>query len=85
VTLATRRGAPGRVEIEVADDGPGIPGEVKPRLFDPFFSTKEGGTGLGLALTHQIVKDHGGDIRVASGPEGGAAFVVSLPSVPGES
>ena len=85
VTLATRRGAPGRVEIEVADDGPGIPGEVKPRLFDPFFSTKEGGTGLGLALTHQIVKDHGGDIRVVSGPEGGAAFVVSLPAVRGES
>jgi signal transduction histidine kinase len=82
VTLATRRGEPGRVEIEVADDGPGIPGEVKPRLFDPFFSTKEGGTGLGLALTHQIVKDHGGDIRVGAGPDGGAAFVVSLPAAP---
>lgn len=85
MTLTTRRGGRGFLEIEVADDGPGIPGEVKPRLFDPFFSTKEGGTGLGLALTHQIVKDHGGVIRVVSGPEGGAAFVVSLPAVPASS
>src|SRR5262249_46076097 len=64
VSLSTRAGEPGRVEIEVADDGPGIPADVQARLFDPFFSTKEGGTGLGLALTHQIVHDHGGDIQV---------------------
>jgi len=79
VTIATRRGEPGRVEVEVRDDGPGIASDVLPRLFDPFFSTKEGGTGLGLALTHQIVRDHGGDIRVSSAPGSGASFVVSLP------
>jgi len=78
VWLRTRRGGDERVEVEVADDGPGIPTDAIPRLFDPFFSTKEGGTGLGLALTQQIVHDHGGDIRVASHGQG-ATFVVSVP------
>lgn len=80
VTIATRRGGPGRVEVEVRDTGPGIAADALPRLFDPFFSTKEGGTGLGLALTHHIVRDHGGEIRVAPGLGTGAAFVVSLPA-----
>ena len=79
IRIATRGGAPGRVEIEVADDGPGIPEEARGRLFDPFYSTKEGGTGLGLALTHQIVRDHGGEIRVESEPGSGARFVVAVP------
>jgi signal transduction histidine kinase len=80
VWLTTRRGAlAGRVEVEVKDDGPGIPAELLPRVFDPFFSTKERGTGLGLALTHQIVRDHGGAITVTSTPGAGAAFVVSVP------
>jgi signal transduction histidine kinase len=82
ITLSTRRGAKGFVEIEVRDDGPGIPEPARGRLFDPFFSTKEGGTGLGLALTHQIVRDHGGEIRVESQPGAGASFVVSLPEAP---
>ena len=63
VTLRTRR-AGDRIAIEVEDDGAGIAADVLPRLFDPFFSTKEGGSGLGLALTQQIVKDHGGDLAV---------------------
>jgi two-component system NtrC family sensor kinase len=79
VTLTTRAGTDGHVEIEVADDGPGIPEDARARLFDPFFSTKEGGTGLGLALTSQIVRDHGGTIDVRSSPGEGARFVVSLP------
>jgi two-component system, NtrC family, sensor kinase len=80
VWLTTRRGGPGEVEVEVKDDGPGIEDEARGRLFDPFFSTKTGGTGLGLALTHQIVKDHGGDIQVTSPPGAGATFVVRLPA-----
>ena len=79
VWLITRRGAPGLVEVEIRDDGPGIAADALPRLFDPFFSTKQGGTGLGLALTQQIVRDHGGDIEVASGAGRGASFVVSVP------
>jgi signal transduction histidine kinase len=79
VTLRTRR-ADGRVEIEVEDDGTGIPPDVLPRLFDPFFSTKESGSGLGLALTQQIVKDHGGDVTVDSTVGKGTTFRVSVPA-----
>jgi two-component system, NtrC family, sensor kinase len=78
VTLRTRR-AGDRVVIEVEDTGIGIPPEVIPRLFDTFFSTKEGGSGLGLALTQQIVKDHGGDLGVASTVGKGTTFTVSIP------
>lgn len=80
VRLITRPGQrDGMVEVRIADDGPGITADLAPKLFDPFFSTKEGGTGLGLALTHQIVREHGGDIVVQSRPGHGATFVVSLP------
>ena len=68
------------VELSVGDTGPGVPEDMMPRLFDPFVSTKEGGTGLGLALTHQIIREHGGEIRVESSPGQGATFVISLPA-----
>ncbi len=73
------RSAHDAVVVEVADDGPGVPAALGDRLVDPFGSTKQGGTGLGLALTHQIVKDHGGAIRVASSPAG-ATFTLELPA-----
>ena len=80
VSVYTRRGSdPGTAEVVVEDDGPGIVEELAAKIFDPFFSTKEGGTGLGLALTHQIISDHGGTIRVESRPGHGAAFIVALP------
>jgi two-component system NtrC family sensor kinase len=69
-----------RVEIAVEDNGVGIESELLPRLFDPFFSTKEGGTGLGLALTQQIIRDHGGDIHVASRVGRGTTFTLSVPA-----
>ncbi|MFT3693913.1 MAG: ATP-binding protein [Kofleriaceae bacterium] len=78
VTMRTRRDGD-RVVIEVEDTGVGIPPEVIPRLFDTFFSTKEGGSGLGLALTQQIVKDHGGDLSVTSTVGKGTTFKVSIP------
>jgi signal transduction histidine kinase len=80
ITVRTRRDGT-RVVIEVEDDGTGISPDVLPRLFDPFFSTKESGSGLGLALTQQIVKDHGGDVAVASTLGRGTTFKVSVPAV----
>jgi signal transduction histidine kinase len=79
VTLRTRTPTDGRVEIDVEDTGIGIPAEVLPQLFDPFFSTKEDGSGLGLALTQQIVRDHGGELRVDSVVGRGTTFTVSVP------
>ncbi len=81
VTLRTRR-VGDRITISVHDDGPGIAPDVLPRMFDPFFSTKEGGSGLGLALTQQIVKDHGGDLAVESTLGRGTTFTVSVPAKP---
>lgn len=79
VVLRTRGGR-GRVEVAVEDDGVGIASELLPRLFDPFFSTKEGGNGLGLALTQQIIRDHGGEIHVASRVGRGTTFTLSVPA-----
>lgn len=71
----------GRVKLEVADEGMGIPPEIQGRIFDPFFSTKEigKGTGLGLAISYGILKDHGGDILVRSRPGHGTTFTILLP------
>lgn len=66
-------------ELEVADNGKGIPEEIMERLFEAFVSTKSSGTGLGLALTQQIIEDHGGSISVANGPDSGAIFTLRLP------
>jgi len=69
----------GHVELEVADDGPGLSDEARAKLFTPYFTTKPRGTGLGLAIVHRIVTDHGGEIRVGGAPGGGAVFTVALP------
>ncbi len=73
--------ASGRIQLEVADTGPGIPEDVQQRIFEPFFTTKPvgQGTGLGLSLCQVIVERHGGAIRVASRPDHGASFFVQLP------
>jgi signal transduction histidine kinase len=79
LTVATRRAPGGAVEVLVEDTGPGIDKELLSKIFEPFFSTKEGGTGLGLALTQQIIAEHGGRIDVESTVGRGTIFVVSLP------
>jgi len=72
---------PGRyVAVSVSDRGPGVPAEVLPRVFDPFFSTKSTGSGLGLATSYSILKRHGGHIAVESPPGGGAVFTFHLPA-----
>jgi two-component system NtrC family sensor kinase len=70
------------IEIELEDEGPGIPDETLARIFDPFFTTKPPGqgTGLGLAIAQGIVTDHGGRIQVTSWPGKGSAFRVVLPA-----
>ena len=69
------------VSFDVSDDGPGLAPEIRTRIFDAFFTTKPvgEGTGLGLAVAYNIVKDHGGRIRVDSEPGRGTSFVVDLP------
>ena len=81
IVMSSRLAADGAsVELCVSDDGPGIASELVPKLFEPFFSTKHGGTGLGLALTHQIIKEHGGDLVIESEPGHGATFRMLLPA-----
>ena len=83
VTVRTRLAADGEVEAEVRDTGAGIPEEVLPRIFDPFYSTKERGTGLGLAFALQVAQVHGGSLRCESQPGRGTAFFVRLPAAEG--
>jgi signal transduction histidine kinase len=71
------------VVVEVADTGVGFSTEVARRLFQPFFTTKESGHGLGLSISRSIVTDHGGTIDAESVPGRGATFTVRLPSAPG--
>ena len=81
-TIAVRtRLVDGAAMLEVQDDGPGIPEACRAKIFDPFFTTKpEGhGTGLGLALVHGIVRDHGGTIEALKDAREGACFRVKLP------
>jgi two-component system nitrogen regulation sensor histidine kinase NtrY len=85
-------GVPGRVEVstrylrplgiarlEVADNGCGIPPEVKDRLFEPYFSTKKEGTGLGLAIVATVIVDHQAFIRVRDNQPRGSRFIIELP------
>jgi two-component system, NtrC family, sensor kinase len=68
-----------QVTVTVRDNGCGILDKDKERLFSPFFSTKDHGTGLGLAVSYGIVRDHGGDIRFESRVGEGSTFMVLLP------
>ena len=73
------------IRLEVADTGPGIPPDLLPHLFEPWVTTKPvgHGTGLGLGIVREVVRDHGGDIHAANQPGGGAIFTIDLPpSVP---
>jgi signal transduction histidine kinase len=68
------------VAIEVIDDGPGIPDEVRAQLFEPFFTTREQGSGLGLAVVSQTVADNDGRLELESAQGQGTVFTVFMPS-----
>lgn len=69
----------GGIELSVADSGPGVPPELRSRVFEPFFTTRAKGTGLGLAVVKQIVTAHAGSVSIDDRPGGGARFVLRLP------
>jgi two-component system sensor histidine kinase PilS (NtrC family) len=73
----------GRLTVRVTDTGDGISGADVHHVFEPFYSTKPGGSGLGLALVHRILQDHGGDIDVESAPGAGSTFTLRIPACRG--
>ena len=66
------------IVIEIADNGKGVPAKIASKIFVPFFTTKEGGSGVGLALARQVMIAHGGFIRVAENEMGGATFSLTF-------
>jgi signal transduction histidine kinase len=69
----------GQVRVAVSDDGPGIPPDKLASVFDPYFTTKDEGSGLGLWIAQQIVTAHGGSLQAQNGPAGGAVLTMRLP------
>ena len=81
VSISTKK-INGKVEIKVTDNGNGIPQKVLDKIFQPFFTTKPTGqgTGLGLSLSYDIIKAHGGEIKVETKEGDGATFIIKLPA-----
>ncbi len=77
--VATSFDGPRGFEIEIADNGPGLSAEQRKRLFEPFYTTKETGTGLGLSVVMHVADAHGGAVTAENCPEGGAAFTLRIP------
>lgn len=85
VRLSSPRGRPGRggrrtVQMEVSDTGGGVPQQDQARVFEPYFSRRKGGTGLGLPTTRRVIQAHGGTIALQSEPGRGSRFILTLPS-----
>jgi signal transduction histidine kinase len=79
VRIETARGETGFVEIRVADTGPGLAAEALEKVFEPFYTTKAEGIGIGLALSRSIADAHGGRLWATAAPGRGATFHLSLP------
>ncbi len=76
-------GRPGSIRLVVTDTGPGIPPDLLPKIFDPFYTTKAEGTGLGLSVSYGIVREHQGTVDVQSEPGKGTTFILTFPTLPG--
>jgi PAS domain S-box-containing protein len=83
LTVVTSRKDGLYAEVSIRDTGPGIDMTIADRLFEPFYTTKSGGMGMGLAISRDIVKSHRGEIRAANNPDKGAAFTFTVPFVNG--
>jgi len=68
-----------RILMRISDSGPGVPSNLKDKIFDPFYTTKNGSTGIGLSLAHRIITDHGGSLSISKSKWGGAEFVIEIP------
>jgi signal transduction histidine kinase len=84
VTVKTGRDGEGRVSLWVSDTGAGVDQKTLERIFEPFFTNKPQGLGLGLSISRSIIEAHGGSLIVASSPEKGATFCCRLPAVSAE-
>jgi signal transduction histidine kinase len=80
VRIRTRVIPERHIEIDVCDNGTGVPAALAARLFEPFFTTKEHGTGLGLAMSRTIAEAHGGTLTYRANTPRGACFVMRLPA-----
>ncbi len=83
ITLRTAVGEGGFIEVAVADTGPGLAPEVQQHLFQPFFTTKSSGMGMGLSISRSIIEAHEGQLSPAPNPSGGATFSFVLPAKEG--
>jgi len=83
VTVCVRLVDSRQVEVAVSDNGRGIPADNLPRIFEPFFTFKPKGMGIGLSISRTIIESHGGQIRAENNPGGGATFRCTLPVTAG--
>src|SRR5690606_20230634 len=79
IRLAVSRNVPGMVSVTISDDGSGISEESLKRIYEPFFTTKENGTGLGLLISQKIIQDHGGSLTISSKAGEGTQVEILLP------
>jgi len=79
--IIVRKDENDKIEVSIADTGPGIEPDKINKIFEPYFTTKATGTGLGLAIVRQNLDIYGGTIRVESQPGNGAKFIITLPPV----
>src|ERR1051326_1861443 len=82
LSISTKLTSDGMIEVSIADTGPGLPHEIRQKLFQPFVTTKASGLGVGLSVCRVIIEAHGGKLQARDNPEGGTIFTFTLPRAP---